>query len=318
MEEEQRFAIRIAEEEHKALGRTIRDRVIQQVHKKKNQMLKEKEHLDIADTNALLLHPSQFSITHPASPGGAHSNRKTRHTRHRLDVDDLNKAGDSSKRKRKVPAEFENGSPGPISRPFEPDNIYWEKSQAGIEYQQNSAPLLSIERLFTTKELTMATDTAVKTAAHIWTAKLAKARHNEGQTVDGSVLLTNGDLSDNEGNLAVSGNGGTANEMDGDDENGSVLDAPEMDRTGSQSMHATRSSRNLIHNNPPHSSMSIPERKAAARTAALAAIASQLKLARNKDSESLAFGLTEQEAIDDLLMMGVPLPEKDKDKDKRS
>lgn len=304
------------------MGRTIRDRVIQQVQKKKNSMLKEKEHLDIADTNALLLHPSQFSITHPASPGGTHSNRKTRHTRHRLEVDDMGKAGENGKRKRKVPTEFENGSPGPISRPFEPENGYWEKLHAGVEYQQNSAPQLSVERLFTTRELAMATDTAVRTAAHFWTAKLAKGRHNEGQIVNGSALLINGgDISENEGNPALPGNAGTVNEIDGEDENCSTLGAPEMDRTGSQSMHATRSSRNLIHNNPPHSSMSIPERKAAARTAALGAIASQMKLARNKDSESLALGLTEQEAMEDLISMGVPLPDKDnkdKDKDKRS
>ena len=56
---------------------TIRERLVQNLSSKRARLLKDKEQLDIADTNALLLHPSQFSITNPVSPGGGPTSRKT-------------------------------------------------------------------------------------------------------------------------------------------------------------------------------------------------------------------------------------------------
>lgn len=71
-----------AEEEHKALASQIRQRLITTISKRRQQLLRDKEQLDIADNNAMLLNPNQFSINNPGSPGGG-QNRKTRHLRHR-------------------------------------------------------------------------------------------------------------------------------------------------------------------------------------------------------------------------------------------
>ena len=71
-----------AEGEHKALASTIRQRLVATITKRRQQLLRDKEQLDIADSSALLLHPSQFSINIPGSPSAGGQNRKTRHLRH--------------------------------------------------------------------------------------------------------------------------------------------------------------------------------------------------------------------------------------------
>ena len=311
MYEDHRFAIRVAEEEHKILEKSIRERVIQQVIKKKNQMLRDKEHLDIADTNALLLHPSQFSITHPASPGGAQSNRKTRHTRHKLEFEELEKLSENNKRKRKAPVDFDNGSPGPAARASDPEHQTWEKAQRPLEYQQHSAPLISLERLFNAKELGMATQLAVETTAQAWNAKLAKTHFSNGRNPTGLGSLNNGDGSDAEGTMVGSGNVTVLNDDDGDDDDGTTLGAPEMDRTGSQSMPVTRSTRNLALNSPLHSMLSIPDVRAAARSAAMTAIATSMKTARlsRDDEQSIASALNPQEVEHDMVLMGLVAPD---------
>ena len=68
---------------------TIRERLVQSLSHKRAKLMKEKEQLDIADTNALLLHPSQFSITNPSSPGGGQTSRKTRFRGNRADAEEL-------------------------------------------------------------------------------------------------------------------------------------------------------------------------------------------------------------------------------------
>ena len=309
--EDYHFAVRVAEEEHKILEKSIRERVIQQVIRKKNQTLREKEHLDIADTNALLLHPSQFSITHPASPGGQQSNRKTRHTRHKLELDELEKLGDSSKRKRKAPIDLDNGSPGPSTRAPDPEHQTWEKVQGSTEYQQHSAPLISVERLFNAKDLGMATQLAVETTAQIWNTRLAKIQYSNGRSAVGLGSLNNGDVSDAEGTLVGSGNVTVLNDDDGEDEDGTTIGAPEMDCIGSQSMPVTRSTRNLALTNPLNSMPSIPDIRAAARLTANTAITTSMKTARlSRDTEqSIASALTPQEVEHDLVLMGLAIPD---------
>ena len=116
-------------------------------------MLKEKEKLDIADTNALLFHPNQFSINNSGSPGGPQSNRKTRHARHRLEAEEFEAfSGVNNKRKRRAPADLENGSPGPVGRDTEP-SIPFKEANARLETHQVSAPLYSVDRLFSNREL---------------------------------------------------------------------------------------------------------------------------------------------------------------------
>ncbi|KAI9659218.1 MAG: hypothetical protein M1831_003800 [Alyxoria varia] len=156
------FRTRLAHEEHAHLSRTIRERLIKQVSEKRNRLLKDKEQLDIADSNSLLLNPSQFSLGHPGSPGGA-QNRKTRNTRYRPgDVaDDYAETG--SKRKRRMPADdYENGSPAPHGRALVDSNgtnrgtdFLGRDSRQKLAHAQFEAPLYSIEKLFTDKELSM-------------------------------------------------------------------------------------------------------------------------------------------------------------------
>lgn len=205
------------------------------------RLMKEKEHLDIADSNALLLHPSQFSITNPASPGGAQSNRKTRHTRHRLEMEDLGTtiaATDGShKRKRKAVVDEENDSPGPGGRYGEPGVATpWKEAQAKIAYQQMIAPAYSIERLFTEKELSMHLNTAALAAAHFFAAEQAQATANGGKGAASNGQNTEGEDTIRPGN-------GHNLEADGDEDAAPTM-APEMDRNGNQSYHATRSTRN--------------------------------------------------------------------------
>ncbi|KAK4543223.1 hypothetical protein LTR36_005773 [Oleoguttula mirabilis] len=157
-----------AEEEHKALTNTIRSRLIASITKKRQHLLRDKEQLDIADSNALLLHPSHFSINNPGSPGGG-QNRKTRHLRHRATSPGA-EAGESSKRKRKAAALDEDGngneSPAPAFRALPPPDALgggrspFKDAREKNIYAQYEAPAYSLERIFTDKELAMATATA--------------------------------------------------------------------------------------------------------------------------------------------------------------
>nr|POE63019.1 hypothetical protein CFP56_03922 [Quercus suber] len=153
-----------AEEEHKALSSTIRQRLIASISKKRNMLGREKEQFDIADTNSLLFHPAQFSINNPVSPGNG-QNRKTRHLRHR--ATSPSDAADGVKRKRKYGVEEDgNESPAPAYRlPPPPDALGGGRSpfkdaRDKSVFQQYEAPAYSIEKLFTEKELALATSTA--------------------------------------------------------------------------------------------------------------------------------------------------------------
>ena len=145
--------VEVALKEHRLLTEILRQRLVHSVNQKKSALLKEKEKLDIADTNALLFHPNQFSINNSGSPGGPQSNRKTRHARHRLEAEELEPVGGmNNKRKRKAPTELDNGSPGPAGRDIEAINPLKEVN-ASLEAHQASTPLYSIDRLFSTREL---------------------------------------------------------------------------------------------------------------------------------------------------------------------
>ncbi|RMZ90079.1 hypothetical protein DV736_g2698, partial [Chaetothyriales sp. CBS 134916] len=181
------FRLHLVAEEAETMTSTLRERLVQQLSSKRQRLVKEKEQLDIADTNALLLHPSQFTITNPASPGGAATSRKTRHTRHRGDQDDLNGYGEAGgKRKRKF-VDDDYGSP---SR----NGASTPAGRRADALAHQVAPLYSIHSLFTDKELNFQSD-------------LSPAE--------------------------------SAGEEEAD------LEAPEMDRTASQNVHVTRSTRTI-------------------------------------------------------------------------
>ncbi|KAI9824000.1 MAG: hypothetical protein M1819_001088 [Sarea resinae] len=238
-----RYKVRLAQEEHRSLAETLRERLIQSVAQKKNRLMKEKEHLDIADSNALLLHPNQFSITNPASPGG-HGNRKTRHTRHRLgDNDEFGSGltGDPGlKRKRRAFEDNDIGSPGP-GKPYDTGNgSPFRDPRARLTATQMNAPLYSIDRLFTEKELTMHLNHAAVAAAHHFAALKEHEHDGDNGTADHhDDTALPGTNTTHEGGAAAA-----------DDEATPTPAALEMDRTSSQhNFHATRSTRNTNNNN---------------------------------------------------------------------
>ncbi|KAJ5888585.1 hypothetical protein N7495_008626, partial [Penicillium taxi] len=211
------FRMHFAREEFKQLAVTLRERLMQGVSGKRTRLMREKEHLDIADTNALLLHPNQFSITNPASPGGIHSNRKTRHTRHRVDLDEFGNGigSELNKRKRKAPEE-DLGSPVRDTGGTTPA----ERSKAYLEKQ--TAPTYSIHSLFTDKELSAHANQAHIAALHFFSTS---------KRADQSGAITNGNNTDAE----------DTPEGTGHEDNGTP--ATDMIRTASHNFHQTRSTR---------------------------------------------------------------------------
>lgn len=157
-----------AEEEHKALTNTIRQRLITSITKKRAQLLRDKEQLDVADSNALLLHPSHYGINNPGSPPNGLQNRKTRHLRHRAGSPNPGDLEGNGKKKRKAAAMDEDGneSPAPGFRSLPPPDALgggrspFKDARDKNVYTQYEAPAYSLERIFTEKELAMATDTA--------------------------------------------------------------------------------------------------------------------------------------------------------------
>ncbi|KAI7541788.1 hypothetical protein KC316_g15383, partial [Hortaea werneckii] len=225
-----------ASEEHAALSATIRQRLIASLTKKRQNLLRDKEQLDIADSNALLLHPSHFSINNPGSPGGtAQQNRKTRHLRHRAgspapgDIGaDKGGEGNGGKKKRKAGAmEDENGngneSPAPPNQqPFRlpppPDALGGGRSpfkdaREKSGYAQFEAPAYSLERIFTEKELAMATATAQHaTYRYFHTPQAQKETATEAQTGSGSNGTAVPSVDGQEGTLPDAAEGQQTNE----------------------------------------------------------------------------------------------------------
>jgi hypothetical protein len=223
----------MAHEEHKLLSATVRERLMRHITEKKNKLMKEKEQLDIGDSNAFLLHPNQFSITNPSSPGGAHK-RATRGTgRKPLDPDDPASIAQENKRKRKALfQEVENQSPAPMpSRDVDVGigSPYRDAKSRTNFYHQYEAPAYSIDRLFTEKELNMHMNTAA-IAAQNFLQKQYSQGHSNGQPNGNG---TNGSHIEEEGPPSGSA---TANDIDMDDDG--IPSAPGMERMASH--HATR------------------------------------------------------------------------------
>ncbi|KAI6778795.1 uncharacterized protein J7T54_007448 [Emericellopsis cladophorae] len=212
------YKIETAKREHRALTGTLRDRLINTLTQKKNRLSREKEVLEINDSNALLLNPNQFSITNPASPGGTHGKRNTRL---RKDVEDLNMFSD---KKRKRNAGDDDGSPAPTRRALDANNTtpLWQSEKARVAAKQNG-PLYSIDKLFTDKELSMHYNTAA-VAAHQYI--LRSRVHGNGASPDES-------------------DSGTGDAENGEQDNESAA-APTMER---QVSHATRSTRGAANQN---------------------------------------------------------------------
>ena len=225
-----------AGEEYKQLSSTLRERLVQSISGKKARLVREKEQLDIADTSALLLHPNQFSITNPGSPGGHSSRKTTRNTRHRVDLDELGNGilSEIHKRnnnKRKAHDDDTPGSPGregggtghltPATR-----------ARTYLSHQQN-APAYSIHSLFTEKELSAHANQAHVATAHFFaSSKRENQQEHHHHLNSHHASANNTDADDN-----ASGTGAE------EDAGGGTPTATDMLRTASQNFHATRSTR---------------------------------------------------------------------------
>jgi len=209
------YRIEVAKREHKALSDTLKDRLINTILSRKYRLTKEKEAIDISDSSALLLHPSQFSLNNPSSPGGPHGKRNTRLRR---EMEEMPGYSDSKKRKRNAD---DDGSPAPGRRGDTSNATPFWQSDRLKSMRRGTGPVYSIDKLFTDKELSMTYNAAA----------LASHKH----------LLTRRDV---QGNILPSPeesdtSNGDANE---DDEEASAVT---MER---QPSHATRSTRGGQHN----------------------------------------------------------------------
>lgn len=211
-----------AETERESYRRSVRDRLMHQIESKKRQLRKEKEQLDAADYSTLV--NNNLTLMAPGSPGGPHTNRKTRNTR-RNDYDDPT-PDTLGKRKRKGFVDGDNGSPHPAasrSRQDVSSSALWEKVHSSSS--STSGTEVRVENFFNSKEIATQTRNAKEYVARRWAEKQTDLR------IDGSAGAVNGMT------------------HDGDDADGMEFDlnpllvAPAMDRTGSS--HATRSTRAL-------------------------------------------------------------------------
>jgi hypothetical protein len=152
---------KLAALEHHALSSTLRDRLINSVTNKKNRLSRDRETIEIGESNALLLHPSQFGLANPASPGGMHSKRATRTRR---DAEELPNFAENNKRKRKAD---DNESPAPTRQRTDNGSStpLWFAEKNAMHNTQVDSALYSIEKLFTEKELAMTYNQAAL-AAH--------------------------------------------------------------------------------------------------------------------------------------------------------
>ncbi|KAH9220066.1 Sds3-like-domain-containing protein [Leptodontidium sp. 2 PMI_412] len=217
----------VSKNEYKSLSDTLRDRLINSVMSKKARLSKDKDAIEIGEgsTHALLLHPSQFAIANPASPGGILGKRATRHRR---DAEEITNFPESHKRKRK--AHDSDESPAPSRQRIDngastPSWVY-EKQQ--LMAHQVESSLYSVDKLFNEKELTMAYNTAAL-AAHSYMLRHPPFSDDPDNQTNGKSDSS----SDQE-------KAPTAGEADAEDTDSPPTGGAMMER---QFSHATRSTR---------------------------------------------------------------------------
>ncbi|KAH8600768.1 Sds3-like-domain-containing protein [Bisporella sp. PMI_857] len=220
------YRMRLAANEHSALSSTLRDRLINSVISKKNRLSRDRETVEIADSNAFLLHPSQYGLANPASPGGLHGKRATRHRR---DAEELATLAEGGKRKRKAADSDE--SPAPTRQRLDngASTPLWAQEKRDLTSQQVDSNLYSIDKLFTEKELAMTYNTAAL-AAHSYIQRHQPYSDNVDSPPNGKADSSNDDIAAN-------------GDMDDDEE--SAPGGVSMER---QYSHATRSTRAVAPN----------------------------------------------------------------------
>lgn len=305
VQKENVYSVDVALKEHRLLTENLRQRLIHSVNQKRSALLKEKEKLDIADTNALLFHPNQFSINHSASPGGPQSNRKTRHARHRLEAEELEPVGGvNNKRKRKAPTDIENGSPGPAGRDTEPTNPLKE-ANARLEAHQITALLYSIDRLFSTREL----DLNLQQASYEVIAEQSAKRRRlnaDSQTNGTSTDPFAHAMSESDDGFPQAEYG-----VDGDTED-VLATAAMMERTNTQTStqyHTTRSTRKTNLSNSHFAREQLGE--LAGREVAIASIGTYFKEKKREEEYQRAPPLSELDAESDMALYEAAMKDDD-------
>ncbi|KAL9111620.1 MAG: hypothetical protein Q9227_003893 [Pyrenula ochraceoflavens] len=225
------YKLRHANEECKLLSRTVKDRFTHAIQSRINSLMKEKEQLDSADTNSLLHHSSQFAITNPSSPGGAHTSRKTRLTRNRGDAEELGNtflSDNFNKRKRKA-LDDDPGSPG-----YEGTSTPGERARARMA-NYSLPPTNTINIPFTDKELNQHSYRAHIAASDFFSNSRKNGKHHHHSHTH--------DANSSSSSIADSSPSSPENEANPP---GADLSAPDMDRTVSNQTyhHLTRSARN--------------------------------------------------------------------------
>ncbi|KAL9622971.1 MAG: hypothetical protein Q9160_002689 [Pyrenula sp. 1 TL-2023] len=285
------YKLKIMDEEYKLMYKTLRDRLMNSLNSKINTLIREKEQLDIADTNSLLLHPTQFSITNPTSPGGTHTSRKTRLTRQRVDGDDHsnNHLLEAVNRRKRKAIDDDPGSPAQDG-----SSTPAERAKARLLGQQTT-PSYTVNSLFTDKELHMHSFNAHLAVSYYFThfkRNGMKPNHNSRR-----------------GSTSSSEDSSSSTSSSQDIEN---LSAPEMDRTASSqtTFHVTRSTRtnagallgiNLLADHLPgdkHSSSSAFNGTSSKPTLPYALLANYNS--KNGQTVPQIAGLTSEEVDDDL------------------
>jgi hypothetical protein len=199
---------------------------------KRNQLLREKEQLDIGESNALSLNPNQFTFANPASPGPGNK-RATRNT-------GRNRGGNADEsidgRKRKTANDDVDAQSPPPPLRFE---IPGKDARSRAVYHQFEAPTYSLDRLFTAQELAMTMDKAADAATKFF-----------------AMSVRNGELPSE----SSAKNADISNDADMEIDDESVA-APEMERTVSQSLHQTRgATRNAAQNEFATAAKELPGR----------------------------------------------------------
>ncbi|KAI0479176.1 Sds3-like-domain-containing protein [Xylariaceae sp. FL0804] len=183
------YRLEVAKRERQLLSETLRDRLLNAIQSKKWRLSREKEAIEISDSSALLLHPNQFSLTNPASPGGTHGKRNTRLRR---EMEELPVLSENKKRKRN--AADDDGSPAPVRRALDSANVtpLWQQSDRMRSLRSETGPIFGIDKLFTDKELSMTYNTAALAAyKHQLTRRDAKGNvipvPEESEPINGEV-----------------------------------------------------------------------------------------------------------------------------------
>lgn len=292
----------MVDREHQLLVQKLRARLIKKNLEKKSELQKDKERLDIADTNALLHHPKQFSMNSIASPGGPSSIRKTRYARQRLDAEELDNALNNSttngKRKRRTVTDAENGSPGPSNRDLEQSVSTGAREIPSTAEIQVPQPAWTLDRLFDERDLLH----NLKEATHevIREQYVAGSTHSKRRKPTGGVQPEGTDREDDasitqEALNAVSGG-------DAAPDPANTLTAIAMDRTPSQQYHATRSTGRALNTAALQNNLgALAGRQSAADL--LGTIRATEKTRRDGDEYQKAPSLNEQEAAEDIKMM---------------